>query len=25
VVFPDRNARAMDVICYFGVRSKRFG
>jgi L,D-peptidoglycan transpeptidase YkuD (ErfK/YbiS/YcfS/YnhG family)/predicted deacylase len=24
VVFPDRNARAMDVICYFGVRSKRF-
>ncbi|HZR75913.1 L,D-transpeptidase family protein [Bradyrhizobium sp.] len=25
VVFPDRNARAMDVICYFGVPSKRFG
>ncbi len=25
VVFPDRNARPTDVICYFGVSSKRFG
>jgi L,D-peptidoglycan transpeptidase YkuD (ErfK/YbiS/YcfS/YnhG family) len=25
VVFPDRNPRPMDVMYYFGVRSKRFG
>ncbi len=25
VIFPDRNPRATDVICYFGVPSKRFG
>jgi L,D-peptidoglycan transpeptidase YkuD (ErfK/YbiS/YcfS/YnhG family) len=24
VIFPDRNARPMREICYFGVRSKRF-
>jgi L,D-peptidoglycan transpeptidase YkuD (ErfK/YbiS/YcfS/YnhG family)/predicted deacylase len=25
VIFPDRNARPMGEICYFGVRSERFG
>ncbi len=25
VVFPDRNPRPLDVMYYFGVRSKRFG
>jgi hypothetical protein len=25
VVFPDRNARPMGEMYYFGVRSKRFG
>jgi hypothetical protein len=24
VIFPDRNARPMGEICYFGVPSKRF-